>query len=69
MGYTVLIGSPSSVNFTSAAVINIGNFTLYVADAGNNPLLSADLRHNEGYAVRFKGVTTAADAASKTPKQ
>ena len=34
-----------------------------------HPLLSADLRHNEGYAVRFKGVTTAADAASKTPKQ
>jgi cell division protein FtsQ len=32
-------------------------------------LLSADLRHNDGYAVRLKGVSTASDAAGKTPKQ
>src|SRR5450631_2676254 len=34
-----------------------------------HPLLSADLRHNDGYAVRLKGVTTTADAHAKPPKQ
>ncbi len=30
-----------------------------------HPLLSADLRHNAGYAVRLEGVSTSADAAGK----
>ena len=30
-----------------------------------HPLLYADLRHNEGYAVRLKGVSTIVDAAKK----
>jgi len=34
-----------------------------------HPLLSADLRHNDGYAVRLKGVSTAVDANGKPPKQ
>ena len=34
-----------------------------------HPLLSADLRHNEGYAVRLKGITTTSvDAAGKSQK-
>lgn len=34
------------------------------------PLQSADLRHNDGYAVRLKGITTAAlDAAGKPQKK
>ena len=34
-----------------------------------HPLLSADLRHNEGYAVRLKGITTALDAGAKPAKK
>jgi cell division protein FtsQ len=30
-----------------------------------HPLLYADLRHNDGYAVRLKGITTAVEAAKK----
>ena len=30
-----------------------------------HPLVSADLRHNAGYAVRLEGVSTSADAAAK----
>jgi cell division protein FtsQ len=30
-----------------------------------HPLLYADLRHNDGYAVRLKGISTSADAAAK----
>jgi cell division protein FtsQ len=30
-----------------------------------HPLLYADLRHDEGYAVRLEGITTTADAAAK----
>ena len=30
-----------------------------------HPLLSADLRHNAGYAVRLEGVSTSPDAAGK----
>jgi cell division protein FtsQ len=30
-----------------------------------HPLLYADLRHNDGYAVRLKGVSTAVEAAKK----
>jgi cell division protein FtsQ len=30
-----------------------------------HPLLSADLRHRDGYAVRLKGITTSVDAAGK----
>ncbi len=30
-----------------------------------HPLLSADLRHNDGYAVRLKGVSTAVEVAKK----
>ncbi|HZT54710.1 MAG TPA: cell division protein FtsQ/DivIB, partial [Burkholderiaceae bacterium] len=30
-----------------------------------HPLLYADLRHNDGYAVRLKGISTSADAAKK----
>jgi cell division protein FtsQ len=34
-----------------------------------HPLLYADLRHNEGYAVRLKGITTTLDAGAKPPKK
>ena len=34
-----------------------------------HPLAHADLRHNEGYAVRLKGITTRADGAAKPPKK
>ena len=34
-----------------------------------HPLLSADLRHNEGYAVRLKGVSTSAEPAAKPQKK
>lgn len=33
------------------------------------PLAFADLRHNEGYAVRLKGVTTSSDAAPKSSRK
>jgi cell division protein FtsQ len=33
------------------------------------PLEYADLRHNEGYAVRLKGVATAVDAGNKPPRK
>lgn len=33
------------------------------------PLQHADLRHNQGFAVRIKGTTTSVDAASKTQKK
>ena len=42
MGYSVFLGSPSSVSFASAASIAVGNFTLYVVDAGGNPLGTSD---------------------------
>jgi cell division protein FtsQ len=34
-----------------------------------HPLLAADLRHNEGYAVRLKGISTSVDAAGKPQKK
>jgi cell division protein FtsQ len=34
-----------------------------------HPLLAADLRHNEGYAVRLKGISTTVDAAGKPQKK
>ena len=34
-----------------------------------HPLLYADLRHNDGYAVRLKGVSTTLDGAAKSPKK
>ncbi len=34
-----------------------------------HPLLSADLRHNGGYAVRLEGITTALEASSKPSKK
>jgi cell division protein FtsQ len=34
-----------------------------------HPLLSADLRHNDGYAVRLKGISTSVDAAGKAQKR
>jgi cell division protein FtsQ len=40
-----------------------------VTGAYRRPLEYADLRHHEGYAVRLKGVATAADAAGKPPRK
>jgi cell division protein FtsQ len=34
-----------------------------------HPLLYADLRHNDGYAVRLKGISTTLDAAGKPQKR
>ena len=34
-----------------------------------HPLVAADLRHNDGYAVRLKGITTTVDAAGKPQKK
>ena len=62
-GAEIELGRGSEVELVARAERFIGTVSQVIARY-QRPLVSADLRHNEGYALRLKGITTTSQAAA-----
>lgn len=62
-GAEIELGRGSEAELVARAERFIGTVSQVIARY-QRPLVSADLRHNEGYALRLKGITTTSQAAA-----